>query len=190
MRLGIADHLGWAIAVIAAPDGAVVDRRRVELIAPGLPAAPVHHEGGAHLMHRVGQPLTDAALASLVVTVRASIVTSTSLALDELASAAGAPIDSISLRTWPAEFPSDIATQRRAPYEARADAIMYRQVLAELGHARGWRIHQYDAKRVEAEAVGLVGEGGEGILHRPRAVLGAPWSKDHRVALAAAIVAP
>jgi len=43
-----------------------------------------------------------------------------------------APVLSISLRTWPLDFPDDIAVQRRAPYEARADAIMYRQELAEL----------------------------------------------------------
>ena len=47
---------------------------------------------------------------------------------------------------WPADFPDDIAVQRRSPYEARADAIMYRQVLAELAHARGWEVHFYDAK--------------------------------------------
>jgi hypothetical protein len=45
----------------------------------------------------------------------------------------------------PLDFPDDIAVQRRAPYEARADAIMYRQELSELAHARGWEVHLYDA---------------------------------------------
>ena len=54
MRLGIAHHLGWATAVTAAADHRVVDRRRIELIEPGLPPAPVHHEGGAHELHRSG----------------------------------------------------------------------------------------------------------------------------------------
>ena len=31
LRLGIADHLGWAIAVAASADHEVVDRRRIEL---------------------------------------------------------------------------------------------------------------------------------------------------------------
>jgi hypothetical protein len=44
MRLGIAHHLGWAVAVTASADQ-VVDRRRIELIEPGMPAAPIHHEG-------------------------------------------------------------------------------------------------------------------------------------------------
>jgi hypothetical protein len=30
MRLGIADHLGWAVAVTASSDHEVVDRRRIE----------------------------------------------------------------------------------------------------------------------------------------------------------------
>ena len=31
MRLGVADHLGWAIVVVASADHDVVDRRRIEL---------------------------------------------------------------------------------------------------------------------------------------------------------------
>ena len=44
MRVGIADHLGWAVAVTASADHEVVDRRRIELVEPGLPAAPIHYE--------------------------------------------------------------------------------------------------------------------------------------------------
>jgi hypothetical protein len=35
MRLGIAHHLGWAIAITASADHEVIDRRRIELIEPG-----------------------------------------------------------------------------------------------------------------------------------------------------------
>ena len=150
MRLGIAHHLGWAVAVTASADHEVVDRRRIELIEPGLPAAPIHHEGGPHLMHRPGEPLDDDALAALVADVRASVVRATSAALDELAAAVPEPIVSMSLRAWPADFPEDIAVQRRVPYESRADSVMYRQVLAELARDRGWDVHLYDAKDVEA----------------------------------------
>ena len=96
---------------------------------------------------------------------------------------------SISLRAWPLDFPDDIAVQRRAPYEARADAIMYRQVLAELAHARGWEVHLYDAKEVVGQAVSMLAERADEVLHGPRATLGPPWTKDHRIALAATIVA-
>jgi hypothetical protein len=189
LRLGVADHLGWAIAVTASPDHEVVDRRRIELIEPGLPAAPVHHVGGPYEMHRQGEPLDDHALAALVAKVRASVIRATSGALDELAAASPQQIVSMSLRAWPSGFPDDIAAQRRVPYESRADAIMYRQVLAELAHDRGWTVHLYDAKGVEGQAARVLGAREAEVLHGPRATLGPPWSKDHRVALAATVVA-
>ena len=180
MRLGIADHLGWAVAVTASGDHEVVDRRRIELIEPGLTSAPIHYESGR---------LDVAATVALVAKVRASVVRASSAALDEIAAALPAPVRSISLRAWPPDFPDDIAVQRRVPYEARADAIMYRQELAELAHARDWEVHVYDAKAVVGQAVALLGERADEILQGPRAALGPPWTKDHRTALAATIVA-
>jgi hypothetical protein len=180
MRVGIADHLGWAIAVTASDDHEVVDRRRIELVEDGLSAAPIHYDRGR---------LDVDATAALVETVRASVARAASAALDELAGALPGPVRSISLRAWPLDFPDDIATQRRAPYEARADAIMYRQELAELAHARGWDVHVYDAKAVIGQAARRLAERADVVLDGPRATMGPPWTKDHRVALAAAIVA-
>src|SRR5688500_13698714 len=177
MRLGIADHFGWAVAAV---DDQVADLRRIELIEPGVTAAPIHYES-----HR----LDVASTAALVAKVRASVARASSAALDDISSALSEPIVSISLRAWPPDFPDDIDVQRRAPYEARADAIMYRQVLAELAHARDWEVHLYDAKAVEGQAVGKLAERADEILHGPRTTLGPPWTKDHRVALAATIVA-
>jgi hypothetical protein len=180
MRLGIAHHLGWAVAVTASADHTVVDRRRIELIEPGMPTAPIHHEG---------KPLDDAATEELVAAVRASAARATAVALDELATAVPAPIVSMSLRAWSPDFPADIAVQRRVPYEARADSVMYRQVLAELARARGWDIHFYDAKDVEARAAGKLAERADEVLLGPRATMGPPWAKDHRMALAATVLA-
>ena len=180
MRLGIAHHLGWAVAVTASPDHRVVDRRRIELIEPGVPAAPIHHEG---------KPLDDDAVAALVARVRASALRATSASLDELAAALPEPIISMSLRAWPPDFPDDIAVQRRVPYEARADSVMYREVLAELARARGWDVHLFDAKDVEGRAASRLTARADEVLHGPRATLGPPWAKDHRIALAATIVA-
>jgi hypothetical protein len=189
VRLGIADHLGWAVAVAASGDQEVVFRRRVELIEPGLPPAPIHHVGGPHNLHRPGEPLDDNALGALVADVRASVVRASSAALDELATVVPVPIVSLSLRTWPTNFPDNIAVQRRVPYESRADPIMYRQVLAELARDRGWVVHLYDAKDIEGQAVRILGKRANEVLDRPRATLGRPWSKDHRMAFAATIVA-
>lgn len=190
MRLGIAHHLGWAVVITASADHEVVDRRRIELIEPGLPTAPIHHEGGAHAMHRTADPLDDDALAPLVAKVRASAIRATSAALDELVAALPAPVVSMSVRAWPADFPEDIAVQRRIPYESRADSVMYCQVLAELASERGWAVHLYDHRNVEEEAASILGARADDVLHGPRSRLGPPWSKDHRTALAATIVAP
>jgi hypothetical protein len=139
MRIGIAHHFGWAVVVAASSDHRVMDRRRIELIEPGVPAAPIHHAGGTHLLHRSAVPLDDRGLAALVADVRASVVRTASAALDELATALPEPVASMSLRAWPANFPQDIAVQRRVPYESRADSVMYSQVLAELARsAAGW----------------------------------------------------
>jgi hypothetical protein len=116
------------------------------------------------------------------------VVRAASSALDELVVALPEPIVSMSLRAWPADFPRDIAVQRRVPYESRADSVMYCQVLAELALERGWAVHRYDSRAVEGEAVRILGERAHEVLHGPRAKLGPPWSKDHRMALAATIV--
>ena len=91
MRVGIAHHLGWAVAVTASPDHEVVDRRRIELIEPGMPTAPI--------------------------------------------------------------------------------------------------VDLYDGKDVERQAVNILGAQAHEVLHGPRATLGPPWAKDHRMALAATIMA-
>jgi hypothetical protein len=180
VRVGIAHHLGWAVAVTASDDHRVVDRRRIELVEDGVPTMPVHHEIDA---------LDDAAAAALVADVRASAQRATAAALDALAAAVPAPIVSMSLRAWPDDFPTDISTQRRVPYEARADSVMYRQVLADLARERGWTVHLFEAKTVEVEAAARLGDRGEAVLQGPRAELGPPWGKDHRLALAATVLA-
>ena len=76
----------------------MVDRRRIELIEPGLSPAPIHYES---------RRLDVAATAALVAEVRASVVRAASAALDEIASALPAPVLSISLRAWPPDFPED-----------------------------------------------------------------------------------
>jgi hypothetical protein len=66
---------------------------------------------------------------------------------------------------------------------------MYCQVLSECAHARGWEVHLFDAQAVEAQAARILGARAGDVLHGPRAALGPPWTKDHRIALAATIVA-
>jgi hypothetical protein len=180
VRVGIAHHLGWAVAVTASAGHEVVDRRRIALIEPGRPAAPVEHEASL---------LGDAAAARMVAQVRASAMRAASASLDELAAALPGPVVSMSLRAWPLDFPDDIAVQRRPAHASRADSVMYCQVLAECADARGWEVHLFNARDVEAQAARILGERAGGVLHGPRATLGPPWTRDHRIALAATVVA-
>lgn len=178
-RVGIAHHFGWAIAVTADADHAVVDRRRIELIEPGLTEAPIHYEAAA---------LDDDVLAALLVDVRASAARATAVALDELASDIG-PVASLSLRSWSADFPTDIATLRRTPYEAQADSVMYREILAADARRRGWEVTFFEAKTVEADAGAKLGARADDVLGAVRGRLGPPWNKDHRIAHAATVLA-
>ena len=177
LRLGIADHLGWAVAITASATHEVVDRRRIELVDADLSAAPIHYDRGKS---------SDDAVLAAISSVRASIERSASAAFDELPTG----ITSISLRTWPPDFPTDIAVLRQSPWEARADAVMYRQVLAAVAADRGWDVHRYEAKTVLGLAASVLGdEQIDEVLDGPKRTLGPPWNKDHRMALAATAVA-
>jgi len=180
VRVGIAHHLGWAVAVTASAGHDVVDRRRIELIEAGVPSAPVEHDI---------RLLSDDAAAGLVAEARASALRATSASLEQLAASLAGPIVSVSLRAWPPDFPDGIAIQRRPPYDSRADSVMYCQVLAECAHERGWPVHFFDAKAVEAQAARILGGRAHAVLHGPRAALGPPWTRDHRIALAATVAA-
>jgi hypothetical protein len=180
MRVGIADHFGWAVAVAANAGHDVVDRRRLELVEPGTANAPFHHEG---------KDLDADAFAQLLDDVRASMERATAAALHGLAADLPRPVRSVSLRVIPANFPTDLDVLRRVPWEARADAVLYREVLAAAARTRGWTVHFYDAKTAEAEAAARLGGRAEAVLHGPRAALGPPWTKDHRTALAATVLA-
>src|SRR5690348_15874590 len=119
--IGVSDHGGWAILVTADAHGALLDRRRVELVDEGLPKIP-HHSEGQRL------PLDQAV--ELVERVRASAEGRSKLVFDTLAAALAGRIRGIALRQCP-ELPPTIA-ERITNYHAsnNADWVMYRRALA------------------------------------------------------------
>jgi len=179
--IGISDHGGWAVLVTVAADGTLLDRRRVELVDADLPKIPHHSEGQ-------GLPLQDAV--ALVERVRVSAERHAKLALDAVAMTVPARILGIALRQCPA-LPPTIA-ERIQDYRAQnvADWVMYRQALAAAAQARAWAVHWYDAKKVfPAASQALHIADLEAHFLQLRKSIGPPWSKDHKIAMAAAIVA-
>ena len=173
---GVYDHGGWAVVVCVA-GRRVIDRRRIELVEPGLPSIPHHHEA---------QKLPLAEAVTLVERVRASAQLCAQRALAELPPSTKV----IAIRKRP-KLPPSIAERITNTWaQNRADWVMYRDVIAEAAQARGWLVSEYDTKTVLSEAAQLLGvDDISGFMNEVRKSLGPPWAKDHRLAMAAALVA-
>jgi hypothetical protein len=177
--IGVSDHGGWAVLVTVACDGTLLDRRRVELVDEGLPKLP-HHSEGQRL------PLDEAV--ALVERVRVSAKRHAVLALDGVTMAVP-HILGVALRTCP-KLPPTIA-ERITDYRAQnnADWVMYRKALASAAEARGTPVHWYDAKKVlEVASQALRVENLDAYFLEVRKAIGPPWDKDHKLAMAAAVV--
>jgi hypothetical protein len=178
--IGVSDHGGWAVLVTVGRDGTLLDRRRVELVDEGLPKIPHHSE-----CQRI--PLAEAV--ELVERVRVSAEKNAALALDAVARSVPS-IVGIALRRCP-ELPPTIA-ERIQDYWAQnnADWVMYRKALAAGAEARGWPVHWYDAKKVFDAANQALGvKNLDAHFLQVRKTIGPPWNNDHKLAMAAAIVA-
>ncbi len=178
--VGVSDHGGWAVLVTVAPDGAIADRRRVELVDDALPALPHHHEG---------QMLPRDEAVALVERVRASAEKHAALALESIA-AAVPHVYGIALRALQ-PLPPTIAA-RLEEYRARnvADWVMYRTALAGAAQALGWRVFWYEPKDVPGAAARALGvDDFDAYFLQLRETMGSPWNADHRLAMAAAAAA-
>ena len=169
-----------------AGDGTLLDRRRVELVDEDLPKIPHHSEGQ-------GLPLDEAV--ALVKRVRVSAERHAKLHLEAVVMTVPGHILGVALRHCP-ELPPTIA-ERIKDYWAQnnADWVMYRKALAAAAEARGWAVHWYDAKKVlDAASAALriedlpIQDIDAYFLHLRKSI-GPPWGKDHKVAMAAAIIA-
>ena len=179
--IGVSDHGGWAVFVTADENGALLDRRRVELVDEGLPKIPHHSEG---------QSLPIDQAVELVERVRASAERHAKLVLDGVAAEVPGGILGIALRQCP-ELPSTIA-ERITNYRAHnvADWVMYRKELAAAAEARGWLVHWYDPRKVQDRAGKALGvEDLDAHFAQLRRSIGPPWGQDHKMAMAAAIAA-
>jgi hypothetical protein len=190
VAVGVADHNGWAVLVSAAlVDGepAVVDRRRVELIEPGVPSQPYHHETLA---------LRDADAERLLRTVTRSIAACTALAFDRLAADLHPRyrVASIALREPPlARLPATVGEVHGSYHTlCRADGMLYHSAICTAARQRDWNVVLH--RRGEeigraADALQASARDVERFLSDLRQTLNAPWTAEHRRAFAAAIAA-
>ena len=179
--IGVSDHGGWAVLVTVAGDGTLLDRRRIELVDDDLPKIPHHSEGH-------GLPIDEAV--ALVERVRASAERHAKLGLEAVAMTLPGRILGVALRQCQ-PLPPTIA-ERITDYRAQnvADWVMYRKALAAAAEGRGWAVHWFDPKKVfdaASDALGI--EDLESHFVQIRRAIGPPWSMDHKLAMAAAIVA-
>jgi hypothetical protein len=185
--LGVADHNGWAVCVtVAARRGSpvVVDRRRIELIEPGVPSQPYHHE-------TVGMPLPDAE--QLVVRVRESVMRTTVARLSELRDELQAySIVAMTLRNPPLTYVPVTVAEAHASYPVmcRADGMMYHDALSTAARRLSLAVELHDRGEEVARAADRLRAGVEDVerfLETAGEGLGPPWQKEHRLAAAAAI---
>jgi hypothetical protein len=183
LTAGIADHTGWAIFVSVSAKGGVpviVDRRRVELIEPGLPKQPYEHE-------TAGMNANEAE--RLVEEVRESAA---HCAVREL-SRLGETV-SIALRaaTLP-RLPHSVAEARASWHMlARADGMLYHDALCTAAATLGIKVATFprgEERRQAADAMGTTVERLDVFLDGLRERLGPPWQQDHKAAAARAIAA-
>src|SRR5271165_911874 len=188
--VGVADHNGWAALVcVGVRDGSpvVTDRRRVELIEPGLPKQPYEHD-------TVGMNAAEAE--RLVQEVRDSAAHCAERALSRLRSGLGTTreILSIALRTAPLpRLPGSVKEVHASwPVTVRADAMLYHDALCTVAASLGIKVDTFargEERPRAAEATAATAERLDRFLSGLRASLGPPWQQDHQAAAARAIAA-
>ena len=186
--IGVADHGGWANLVsVAAKDGqpVVIDRRRATTIDAGVPSQPYHHDT---------LTMSDADAEALLRKVKRSVAERTARAFDQLATDLGAQyrVEAITIRVPPLERLPATAKEAHASYhvQCRADGMLYHVALCEAADARGWTVVMVprgDEISRAAEALACGERRVEQFVGGLKAVLGPPWSVEHRNACAAAI---
>ena len=192
--VGVTEHGNSAVLVTVAPDGELLDRRRIDLTDSELPTHPHHHEGswavGRYRDSPWAREISLAEAIELVERVRESAARGARESLEAVAAAVPVPITRIALRVCPELPPTTeerIADNRA---QAVADSVMYREALAAAAEARGWSVYWYDRERVFREAETVLGcEDINALLVAMGRSIGPPWQARHKLAAAAALAA-
>jgi hypothetical protein len=185
-----AEHAGWAHTICVAASGnvpAVIERRRVALIDPGLPTMPYHHESLA---------MEEAEADALIARVRQSVAARTSVGLQTIVTelAPTHTVVALAIREPPfADLPKSVAAVR-ASYrlQCAADGMLYQIALCRA--AKQLDLDVYLCRRNEetsaaAKQLKVTPAAIEEFITRTGRPSGPPWTEEHRRAYAAAIAA-
>ena len=187
--VGVWEHNGWAVFVtigVEVGEPLILDRRRVELLSPGLPSQPYHHE-------TMKMPAAEAQV--LVNQVRADAIVQAKSGIEKL-------FDDLDLNTWrldiltvrepaiaalPAKI-SEVHTNQRALYAA--DGMIYHDALVAAATERQMDVvlfHKNDVLQICCDRLDCGADELEEILLQFGKDVGSPWQKEHQMAAAAAI---
>ena len=192
--VGVTEHGNSAVLVTVAPDGELLDRRRIDLTDRGVPTHPHHHEGswavGRYRNSPWARTVSLADAVALVERVRAAAARGARDSLEALAADVPLPVAGIALRVCPRLPPTTeerIADNRA---QAVADSVMYREALATAAEARGWAVFWYDRERVFRDAAAALGRADVDLfLNAMGRSIGPPWRAAHKLAAAGALAA-
>lgn len=183
-----AEHAGWAHTIcVAAPRNvpAVIERRRVTLIDPGLPTLPYHHESLA---------MKEDEANALIERVRRSIAARASVALQRIVTdlAPTHAVVALAIRESPfAELPKSVATVW-ASYrlQCAADGMMYQLALCHAAQQLDLDVHlcrRGEEMSLAAKQLKVTPGEIDEFIARTGRPSGPPWTHEHRRAYAAAI---
>ncbi len=183
--IGASVHYGRAELVALALEGGAprfLGRRRVRLVADGLPSAPYHHEAleldigaATALVDRVRRSVADcanAAISTMLATWRTGVLVLPASPYDRLPDSLEEVLGSRALTL-------------------AADGMLYRESLARAASELGMEVRRYprktDPAALAAEAMRLDIAAVNALIARFGREAGTPWRKDHKLAAAAAL---
>ena len=186
--VSVAEHTGWAHVVSVAVRGqapAVIERRRVALIDPGLPTLLYDHDTRA---------MAEDEANALIARVRRSIAARTSDALTRIVTelAPAYAVVALAIRKPPfAELPETVAAVRKSyRLQCAADGMLYQLAICRAARQLGLDVHMChrgEETSRAAERLGVTCRQVEEFVSRTGRPAGPPWTQEHQRAYAAGI---
>jgi hypothetical protein len=184
--VSVAEHSGWAHLVCVAASGpvpAVIARRRVTLIDPGLPKMPYEHES-------VGMKEDEAN--ALIARVRRSIAARTTLALQRVVTDLSPTYAAVALAIRKPPFPelprTVPAVRQSYRLQCAADGMLYQLAICRAARQLGLDVQMCrrgEETSLAAEQLGVTVREVEDFVGRSGRPAGPPWTQEHRRAYAA-----